>query len=173
MISNSAISAVKTILLWLCKNKKTFLITRLQVHQISYWINLTRCSDALSTIGEVPLYGWPLVWLVLIWPICSVILCWKFTLKERALEAISYKNDREEYLLNSEMMHSDWLKLVTGLTTANQNASFKSRVITLLWIFIWDWLLVSSLFRYWKHTGKWNKLKIMWSCHFVYHLTEP
>ena len=28
----------------------------------------------------------------------------------------------------SEMMQSDWLKLVTGLATANQNASFKSRV---------------------------------------------
>ena len=38
-----------------------------------------------------------------------------------ASEAFSYK-----------MIHSDWLKLFTGLATANQCALFKSRVITLL-----------------------------------------
>lgn len=43
---------------------------------------------------------------------------------------IPYKNLRVEPLLYSEITYFDWLKHVKWLTTSNENALFKSRVIT-------------------------------------------
>ena len=56
----------------------------------------------------------------------------KKSLTYAQLELMPSTNFRVVWQLNCEQIHSDWLKLVTWLSTANQSALFPTGIVILL-----------------------------------------
>ena len=81
---------------------------------------------------------------------------------------------------SSEIMHSDWLKLVRWLATSNQNALFQSRVISLKYLYEIDFLhnkllifgvLATGSTKYFTATAHSNMIKIWGADNFKKHLS--